>query len=326
MTIPLSLVCSASDRTQRILDGRIRIPGACVSALAMPAEEMFSRAFEKAEFDVTELSFSNFTRLTLLGQCDYIGLPVFPSRTFRHSAIYIRSDRGIRAPEDLRGRTVGVREYSNTATLVVKGMLADEYGVDASDIRWRVGDVDRSERADIPVPELPEHFDIAPVARGNLLSDLLARGEIDALVSYHPPACFGQADVPVQRLFPDYRAVEEVYFRRTGIFPIMHLIGMRRSLAVQHRGLARSIFDAFCAAKDAAIAELTAMQSLKVALPWCHSDLTRTQALMGADYWPYGIERNVDAINSLLRYSHTQGLTTRIAEVEELFEPSLLNT
>jgi len=326
MTVSLTLVCSASDRTQRILDGRIGIRGANISILSLPAEEMFSRAFETAEFDVTELSFSNFTRLTLEGACDYIGLPIFPSRTFRHSAIYIRTDRGIRTPADLRGRTIGVREYSNTATLVVKGMLADEYGVEASEIRWRVGDVDVPERAEIPVPQVPPAFDIVAVPPGGLLSDMLAEGDLDALVSYSPPACFGQAGVPVERLFPDYAQAEQDYFQRTGIFPIMHLIGIRRRLAQQHPELARSLFEAFSAAKDAAIADLAVMQSLKVALPWCHAELSRTQAVMGADFWPYGIKRNLEAIRSLLRYSHSQGLTPRLATIEELFEPSLLDT
>lgn len=326
MTVPLTLVCSASDRTQRILDGRVTISGASVTVTALPAEEMFSLAFERAEFDVTELSFSNFIRLTLQSRCAYVGLPIFPSRTFRHSALYIRSDRGIRSPDDLRGRIVGVREYSNTATLVVKGMLADEYGVDASDLRWRVGDVDKPERAEIPVPELPPHFDIAPVPQGALLSDLLEQGEIDALISYQPPACFGRSGGAVERLFPHYRTVEQEYFARTGIFPIMHLMGVRRELAAAQPALVHNIFDAFCRAKNEAIADLATMQSLKLALPWCHAELASTQDLMGADYWPYGIRRNTRAIESLVRYSHAQGLTGRRAELHELFAASLLNS
>lgn len=323
MSIRLSLVCSACDRTQRIIDGRIRIAGTETTVAALPAEEMFARAFDHAEFDVTELSFSNFIRLTARDACAYIGIPVFPSRTFRHAAIYIRTDRGIADPTHLRGRTVGVREYSNTATLVAKGLLADDFGVDARDIRWRVGDIDAVERATIPVPALASGFDVSAVDEGQLLSDMLRDGEIDALISYHPPACFGAPGVPVARLFPDYAAAEADYFRRTRIFPIMHLMAIRRDIARRYPSLPRAIFDAFVAAKDAAFDDLAAMQSVKVALPWAHAEFARTRAIMGDDYWPYGIAANAPAIESLLRYANAQGLVAQPPTIAEMFEPSL---
>lgn len=326
MTIRLTLACSASDRTQRVIDGRIQIAGVDAVVSALPAEEMFARAFEHAEFDVTELSFSNFIRLTARGACAYVGIPVFPSRTFRHGAIYIRTDRGITVPADLRGRTIGVREYSNTATLVAKGLLADDFGVDARDVRWRVGDIDAVERRTIPVPPLPSGFDVAAVDDGRLLSDMLRDGEIDALISYHPPACLGMAGVPVARLFPDFASAEAEYFRRTRIFPIMHLMGIRRDVAGRHPALARAVYEAFAAARDAAFDDLAATASLKVALPWVNAEFARTQSIMGSNYWPYGISANRSAIDSLLRYASAQGLVAEPPTIADLFEASLHTT
>ncbi len=284
---------------------------------------MFARAFTSADFDVTELSFSRYIANTARGTSPYIGIPVFTSRVFRHSAIYIRTDRGIARPEDLRGRRAGVREYANTASLVARGMLEDEYGVRAGDLHWRVGDVDHAERENITVPELPSGFDVQVVGAGSLLSDMLAAGELDLLVDYQPPRCFSENQA-IARLFPDHEAAERDYFARTGIFPIMHLIGIRRSIVEREPWVAVSLLRAFTEAKDAAIADLWSPGALKISLPWVSEEFARTRHLMGADFWPYGIAANRAAIESLTRYAHAQGLTRRRVAIEELFAGPVL--
>jgi 4,5-dihydroxyphthalate decarboxylase len=325
MSLRLKLACGTYDRTRALLDGRVPVAGCTLDCESPSIEDMFSRAFGSAEFDVTELSFSNFMMRTAEGTCPYIGIPVFPSRTFRHSSIYIRTDRGIEKPQDLRGKRVGVREFSNTAALVARGMLEDVYGLCAGDMRWRVGDVDEKERDTIPVPDLGAACEIQAVT-GRLLSDMLAEGELDALFAYTPPRCFEEGHAQVARLFPDYPAAERDFFARTRIFPIMHLVGIRRSIAEREPWVAAALFKAFSAAKAYAVADLAAMQSLKIMLPWVGEELKRTRALMGEDFWPYGIAANRATIDSLTRYSHAQGLSGRRLALDELFAPTMLDT
>jgi 4,5-dihydroxyphthalate decarboxylase len=284
---------------------------------------MFARAFTSADFDVTELSFSRHIANAARGTSPYVGIPVFTSRVFRHSAIYIRTDRGITKPEDLRRRGAGVREYANTASLVARGMLEDEYGVRAHDLQWRVGDVDHSERAHIKVPTLPDEFDVQVAGEGRLLSEILVAGELDLLVDYQPPRCFNDNHPLIARLFPDHEAAERDYFARTGMFPIMHLIEIRRGIVEREPWVAASLLQAFTEAKDAAVADLWSPGALKISLPWVSEELTRTRDLMGGDFWPYGIEPNRAAIESLTRYAHAQGLTQRQLTIAELFAASV---
>jgi 4,5-dihydroxyphthalate decarboxylase len=217
-----------------------------------------------------------------------------------------------------------VREYANTASLVARGMLEDEYGVRASELHWRVGDVDHAERSTIRVPDLPAGFDVRPVAEGRLLSDMLAGGEIDLLVDYQPPRCFGASGGRIARLFPDHQAAERDYFRRTRIFPIMHLIGIKRSIVERETWVAQSLLDAFTRAKNEAVADLWSPGALKISLPWVSEEFTRTVALMGDDFWPYGIKANGAAIDSLTRYAAAQGLTPRRLAVADLFAAPVL--
>lgn len=324
MAYRLTIACGAYDRTRRILDGRVSIEGCEPEFVSTSHEEMFVRAFTSADVDATELSFSRYMINVARGTSAYIGIPVFTSRVFRHSAIYIRTDRGIARPEDLRGRLAGVREYANTASLVARGMLEDEYGVRASDLRWRVGDIDHVERKDIRVPDLPPAFDVKPIATGRLLSDMLEAGEIDALVDYQPPRCFGGNGGTVARLFPDHQAAERDYFKRTGIFPIMHLIGIKRSIVEREPWVAQSLLEAFTKAKDEAVGDLWSPGALKISLPWVSEEFTRTVNLMGGDFWPYGIAANKAAIDSLTRYVAAQGLATRRLSLSELFAAPLL--
>jgi 4,5-dihydroxyphthalate decarboxylase len=237
------------DRTRAIFDGAIGIDGCETICVAMSPEEAFHRAFRYQEFDITELSLSNTMNLVAKGTCPYIGIPVFPSRLFRHSSIYIRTDRGIDRPQDLRGKMVGVPEYQMTAAVWIRGILQDEYGVRAADVKWRNGGLEQPGREPRVPLKLPQEIELQPIPADETLSTHLDSGRIDALMSALAPSCFGH-NPKVQRLFPDYRAAEEDYFRRTRMFPIMHLVGIRRSLVERHPWLAVNTYVAYLKAKE----------------------------------------------------------------------------
>jgi 4,5-dihydroxyphthalate decarboxylase len=323
----LTVACGDFDRTRRLLDGTVGIEGFRLKFVTMPPEEMFRRAFEGGEFDISELSASTFLLHVGRGTCPYVGLPIFPSRAFRHAAIYVRANGGIEKPQDLRGKIVGVRSYLNTAALVVRGLFADEYGLASDAMSWRIGDVDDAERKDIPVPKLEKPTEIMALAYGKTLTGELLSGGIDALIHYNPPRGFTlAANSPFKRLFPDPSAAERVYFEKTKIFPIMHLIGIRRPLLEEDPSLARKVYDAFAKAKDLAMGDLLSQSSPKISLPWLNDDVARTIALAGSDFWPYGVRKNEAALASLVRYASDQGLTRRPLAMADLFEPGLLDT
>jgi 4,5-dihydroxyphthalate decarboxylase len=323
----LTVACGDYDRTRRLLDGTVGIEGYKLNFVVMPPEEMFRRALEDAEFDISELSASTFLLHVGRGTCPYVGLPIFPSRAFRHAAVYVRANGGIEEPKHLRGKVVGVRNYLNTAALVVRGLLAEEYGVASDEMSWRVGDVDDVQRKDIPLPQLEKTIDIKALAYGKTLTDELLSGGMDALIHYDPPRGFAlTAASPFRRLFRDTAAAERAYFERTKIFPIMHLVGIRRSLLGQDASIARKVFDAFAKARDLAIGDLLSQSSPKISLPWLHDDVARTVARAGTDFWPYGLRRNEAALASLMRYALDQGLIRRPLSMTELFEQGLLDT
>lgn len=315
------------DRTRPLIDGRVMVEGCDPIWLHdMPIETMFSRALGGAEFDVSELSFSNFMAQTARGTSGYVGLPIFPSRSFRHGAWFLRANSGIGRAEELKGKRIGVREYSMTAAVVARGLLEDEHGVGARDVTWVVGDVEERERSHIPLPDLPPGFRVERAPDDRLLVDMLRDGELDALLAYKPPKAFVKGDPGLVRLLPDYEAREREYARRTGIFPVMHLMGIRRDVAEAEPWLAMSLMAAFTAAKDLAISDLAIVQALKVALPWAPAEFARTKEALGEDYWPYGVARNRRAIEALARWHHTQGLSPRLLTMEDLFIRTTLAT
>lgn len=297
----LTLACAPGERTRAILDGSIQLKDHRLSANAVAPEELFRIAFEAPKFDISELSFSLYLMHLNRGDCQYAGLPVFPSRVFRHSAIYIRADSEIRDPAELKGKTVGVRNYLNTAALVVRGLLADEYGVTAQDIDWIIGDVDDVQRSHIDVPKLFRPTNIRTVT-GISLADMLRSGQIDAIVHHSPPADFGKPTSGIKRLFDDAVLKERDYHARTGIFPIMHLIGIHKSVLAHEPGLIADVFDAFSTTADRAQAGT---------FPPAHAD---------------GVKNNIAAIETLVRYAYEQGLIDRSLAVQELFPDDLLST
>lgn len=304
------------DRTRPLIDGRVRVAGFDVEWQSGELESIFSRAFEGAELDITELSFSNFLIATAKGAGPYVALPVFPTRCFRHHALFIRGDRGICAPADLEGKRIGLREYTNTASLVLRGILAGYYGVKLERIRWVVGDVDKRERTAFPIPKLPSPYEIDAEPNA-LLADLLEAGELDGLIAYAPPRCLGRNGV--KRLFERWWEEEARYFRDTGVFPIMHVVVVRRSLVERHPELPRALFEAFCEAKRMALRELEIEAAPKTMLPWAPAHLLETRRLLGDDFWSYGLSANRRTIETQIGFSRQQHLIARDVPVEELF-------
>ena len=323
--VPLTFACSESDRTRALIDGRVGVEGCDVTYLPLEPAEMFARACRNFEFDVTELSFSSYMRMVDMGNSPYLAIPAFLSRAFRHSSFYIRTDRGITAPADLKGRTVGVPEYQMTAALWLRGMLQDDYGILPADIQWRTGGQEepgREERMPVNIPGL----DLSPIPADKTLSGMLAAGEIDAMLSARTPSCYVRRAPHVDRLFPDYKQVEQAYYKKTGYFPIMHLVAVRTSLAERYPWLPASLYKALCQSKLIGLAKLQNLAQFAVALPWMEAEATSTKELMGDDYWRYGAKECAHEIDVMTRYSHEQGLTTKRLTVQNLFAQSTLTT
>ncbi len=320
--IPITIACGDYDRVAAIKDGRVKVEGCDVTFLPMEPEEVFFRAFRYAEFDVCELSFSSYMRVTSQGESPFVGIPAFVSRVFRHSGIYIRTDRGIETPEDLKGKLVGVPEYQMTAPEWMRGILQDEYGVHPKDIHWRGGGQEEAGRDERTPLELTNGVDLQPIPADKTLVELFEAGELDALMTARAPSSFVDGKPNIARLFPDYRAVEKAYWRKTKMFPIMHLMGIRKDLAERHKWLAGSLYKAFLEAKNIALHEVRQIAALNVTLPWAEAEALETIALMGADYWRYGVGECAHEIDTITRYSFEQGLSVRRLAAEDLFAAS----
>jgi 4,5-dihydroxyphthalate decarboxylase len=293
-----------------------------LTVLSDEPEDIFRRALREEAFDITEMSMSSHITMTARGDPHYVAVPIFLSRAFRHSGIYIRTDRGINRPEDLKGRRIGIPEYQQTAILWVRGMLRDFHGIGVRDVQWRTGGVLQPGLAERVALSLPEGIDVKPIGPDETLDGLLTRGALDAVISTRVPTALANPDVPVARLYPDYRATETEYYRRTGFFPIMHCLALRRSLADRHPELPRALFEAFARARRQAIDELGMINAFRVTLPWPPMALEDAKALMGEDFWPYGFRRNYDELAAMTRYAEEDGLTARCVPPEELFHPS----
>lgn len=320
--LSISMSICNYDRTAALFDGRVAVEGCDVHAVPVEPEESFHRAFKYAEFDVCEISMSSHCASTARGSSEYVAIPAFISRLFRHSGVYVRTDRGIDRPEDLKGKTIGLPEYQITANVWIRGILQDEYGVRPSDIHWRRGGLEEAGRDERSPIKLPPEIDLQQVPNDRTLSQMLERGEIDGLISARAPSCFLRGAPNVQRLFPDYPATEADYFKRTGIFPIMHAVGIRRSIVERHPWLAVSFYKAFIKAKELCMHELGQIGHLFSSLPWGVAEYKRMQETMGEDYWSYGVEPNRKVIETFLRYHRDQGLSSRKLELEEIFAKS----
>ena len=320
--VPITIACGNYDRTQAIKDGLVAVEGCAVTYLPLYPEEIFFRAFRYQEFDVSELSFSSYLRTVAAGTSAYIGIPAFVSRIFRHSGIYIRTGAGIKKPEDLRGKRIGLPEYQITAVVWMRGMLQHEYGVHPSEIHWRSGGQEEPGRHERTPLKPIKGLDLQPIAEDKTLVGMLRDGELDALFTARAPSSFLRGEPHIARLFPDTRAAETAYYKKTGLFPIMHLVGIRKTLVEQYPWLATSVYKSFCEAKAIAMENLRDVNALLVTLPFLEAETRETAAAMGEDFWKYGVQENMAEIDALTQYAHEQGLVDRKVGVDELFARS----
>jgi 4,5-dihydroxyphthalate decarboxylase len=315
--VSITVASGDYDRVRALRDGTVGIAGCAVSYSTVEANALFTRNLKNQEFDVSEMSFSTYITLKDRGAHHYTAVPVFLSRAFRHSAIFVRMDR-IASPADLKGRRVGTPEYLTTMLVWMRGLLSDEYGIAPSDLRWRLGGMEQPSQKTAP-PDPVAGVEIENIPAGKTLAGMLADGELDALFTARPPSCFLKGAPNVGRLFADTRAVEQAYYKKSGIYPLMHAVGIRNSLVARHPWMARAVFDAFLKAKEMALADLQKLAAFSVTLPWVEAEYRATQAVLGKDIWPYGLAENRKAVETLCRYLHEQGFTGRRMAPEELF-------
>jgi len=318
--LELSLACQDIDRTRPIIDGRVTIEGCRLNVIAAKPEEIFQRAFRHQEFDISELSLATHLITTSRGKRPYVAVPAFVSRAFRHSSIYVLKASGIGNPTDLRGRSVGVPDFQQTAGVWARGILADEYGLARSDVLWRTGGLDQNGREQRIALDLDGKIRIEPIGPTQTLSQMLEDGELDAVIAPRAPRGYGSNGIV--RMFPDNRAAEEAYFKKTRLFPLMHVIGIRRPLAEQHPWLPVNVYAAFRQARALAMQDLNRVDTPAVAHPWIADEIIRIKAVMGEDYWPYGIDENRHALETLMRYAEADGLIPGPVQLQDLFAPS----
>ena len=320
------------DRTRALADRTVKIEGADPTFHSAPiVTEIFRGMLAEHSFDVSELGFTYFLRTFKGGESPYVAIPVFPNRAFRHSAIFVNLASGIDKPEDLNGKTIGeLALYSHDAGIMSKGMLMDEFGFKPETCKWVIGGLDWPLKPIDFVPHThPSDVEVTDIEKGKELGAMLEAGEIDALISADVPKCILEHSPRVGRLFPGFRAVETDYYERTGIFPIMHTVVIRRDLLKRHSDLALSIYQGFCDAKKAAEEKYKhglIFNSMGTMFPWFSQLIEDDTALLGADWWPYGIEANRKSIDAVLRYHNEQGITDRLFTIDELFLPELLAT
>jgi len=324
--LKMTLACWNYDRTRALQDGRVPVDGVDLTYLNLPVEETFFRMLRYHEFDAAELSLSSYVISLFAESPPFIAIPVFPSRTFRHSCIFVHRASGIREPKDLIGKRVGVPEYQLTAPVWIRGILSDEYGVSAASVSYFTGGQEEAGRVEKIKLSLSPEFRVEPIPPGKTLSKMLEAGEIDALYSPRIPSTLGNGSGNVRRLFEDWGAVEREYFRKTRLFPIMHTVVIRRELYEKHRWVAQSLYKAFVRAQREAYQELQEAAALKCMLPWLIQHVEETRTLMGDDYWPYGLQPNVRTLETFLRYSCEQGLSKRMLTPRELFAPECLES
>jgi len=322
----LAIACWNYDRTRALLEDRVRPDGIDLNYLNLPVEETFFRMLRHREFDAAEMSLSSYVLSLFDADPPFVAIPVFPSRFFRHSCIYVNTASGITDPKDLVGKTVGTPEYQMTAAVWIRGILSDAYDVPVRSVTYVTGGLEEPGRPEKLTLDLPTDIRVERIGPDQTLSSMLARGGIDALYTARMPSTFRDGSGRVTRLFADFATVEREYFRRTRIFPIMHTVVLRRDVYEQHPWAAQSLYKAFCAAQQEAYDDLNHTAALKIMLPWLTAHVEDVRREMGDDFWPYGLPRNRETLTTFLRYSHEQGLSRRLLEPEHLFAPETLES
>ena len=320
--LPLTLACWDYDRVRPLMDGTVRPDGIDLNLQPLVVEETFFRMLRHREFDASEMSLSSY--VVSLGKPDrpFVAIPVFPSRFFRHSCIFVNAEAGIHEPRDLVGRRVGSPEYQMTAPVWIRGILAEHYDVPADSYAHVTGGEEHPNRDEKIAIRLPPNFRLERIGPEDTLAAMLRDGRIDALVTARKPSTYDGRRVV--RLFPDYVPVERAYHRRTGIFPIMHVVAIRREIYESNRWVARALLKAFSEAQAVIYQGLRETAALKTMLPWANAHLEEAEALMGRDFWPYGLAKNRPVLEAFLRYHHEQGLSDGTLRPEDLFAPETL--
>jgi hypothetical protein len=324
--LDLTLACGDYDRTRALEDGSIRADGIELNYLRLPVEETFFRMIRHREFDVAEMSLSSYVVSLQSDPSPFVAIPVFTSRMFRHGAIYVNAAAGLEDPRDLRGRTVGTPEFQVTAGVWIRGILAEHHGVPIDSVTYVTGGQETPGRIEKATLDLGGRVDVRPADAGRTLSEMLVAGEIDALYTPRIPAPFAAGDARVRRLFPDVVGAEQAYFRDTGIFPIMHVIVIRRDVYETSPWVAQSLVKAFGLAKRHGMRDLYDSSALRFMLPWMNHQLEEAWTLLGEDFWSYGLQPNDDVLSTFLRYHHEQGLSGRQWQPEELFAPESIES
>jgi 4,5-dihydroxyphthalate decarboxylase len=322
--LKLTLGCWNYDRTRAIQDGSVQPDGIDINYLDMPVEETFFRMARHREFDVSEMSFSSYCVSLHRDPKPFIAIPVFPSRFFRHSCIYVNAKSGIREPKDLIGKKIGVPEFQMTSPVWIRGILSDFYGVPVDSVHYLTGGEEEPGRPEKIKLNLPPNIKVTAIPDDKTLSQMLGDGEIDALHTARKPSTYD--GVNVKRLFENYREVELEYYRKTKIFPIMHTVAIRREVYEANRWIAQSLFKAFVEAQRRTYHDLQETAALKAMVPWLMHDVEEAQKEMGDDYWSYGYENNMKTFDVFLRYHYECGLSKRLLKPEELFAPETLES
>ena len=322
--LKLTFGCWNYDRTRALMDGSVQPDGIDLNYLNMPVEETFFRMLRHKEFDIAELSLSSYTVSMFNPARPFVALPVFPSRMFRHSSIYVNANSGIREAKDLIGKRVGNPEYQMTAPVWIRGILSDHYGVPVDSVTYFTGGEEEPGRGEKIKLDLPANIKVQSIGPQQTLAQMLLDGEIDALYTARMPSSFLNGGGRVRRLFEDYEAVERNYFRETGVFPIMHTVAMRRDVYEANRWIAQSMMKALKEAQRRTYEDLYETAALKAMLPWLTAHVEQVRREMGEDFWPYGFEKNEATLRTFLRYHFEQGLSQRLLDPKELFAPESL--
>src|SRR5450830_1766712 len=321
----LTLGCWNYDRTRSLMDGTIQPDGIDLNYLNMPVEETFFRMLRNREFDVAEMSLSSYT-VSLFRDSPFIAIPIFPSRFFRHSCIYVNANSGIKTAKDLIGKKIGNPEYQMTAPVWIRGVLSDEYGVPVDSVTYYTGGEEEPNRDEKLKLDLPSNIKVQSIGPTQTLASMLATGEIDALYTARMPSTFHSSGGKVKRLFEDFVPVEQEYYTRTGIFPIMHTLVIRRDIYEKNRWVAQSLYKAFAEAQQETYKDLYETAALKTMLPFLTAHVEETRRVMGDDFWAYGFQKNEKTLETFLRYHFEQGLSKTLLTPKELFAPETLES
>ncbi|MCG5074846.1 ABC transporter substrate-binding protein [Paraburkholderia tagetis] len=324
--LQLSVAVGPYDRMRPLVDGEVQIEGVEPTFMLQEPEEIFFRALRHADYDICELSLSSYSVQTAAGTSAYVAIPVFPSRAFRHTSVYVNANAGIKKPEDLQGKRIGVPEYQLTANVWVRLFLEEEYRIKASDVTWVRGGYEDPTRVEKINLNLPKDVELVNAPEGKTISGMLDDGEIDALIGPRAPSCFDSGSPNVKYLFDDPQAEAAAWYRKTRLFPIMHTLGIRRTLVEQHPWLPMSVMKSFEKSKAIALRRLTDTSATKVTLPFIETQLRAARELMGDDFWPYGFAANEHTLNRFLAQHYAEGLSSRLLEAKDLFHPASLES